>query len=110
MQVFKGEKMAGHMGALRRTVNNVWIHKTEPERDLVWVRGQVCTVPGHKGNFVYIKDAFYKKPNLSMLPFPTYFALLDDSMSPLLVELSETDLVLQKVLMSIFFRQESPNI
>jgi large subunit ribosomal protein L3 len=41
MQVFKGEKMAGHMGALRRTVKNVWIHKIEPERDLVWVRGQV---------------------------------------------------------------------
>jgi large subunit ribosomal protein L3 len=41
IQVFKGEKMAGHMGAVRRTVKNVWIHKIEPEMDLVWVRGQV---------------------------------------------------------------------
>lgn len=42
MQVFKGKKMAGHMGAVRRTVKNVWIYKIEPERDLMWVRGQVC--------------------------------------------------------------------
>ena len=41
MQVFKGKKMAGHMGAVRRTVKNVWIYKIEPERDLMWVRGQV---------------------------------------------------------------------
>lgn len=41
VQVFKGKKMAGHMGAVRRTVKNVWIYKIEPERDLIWVRGQV---------------------------------------------------------------------
>lgn len=44
MQVFKGKKMAGHMGAVRRTVKNVWIYKVEPERDLLWVRGQVSCV------------------------------------------------------------------
>jgi len=54
-------------------------------------------VPGHKGNFIYIKDAFYKEHNFSMLPFPTFFALVDDGMPPLIVELGETDPVLQKV-------------
>ncbi|CAK9211834.1 unnamed protein product [Sphagnum troendelagicum] len=92
-KVFKGKKMAGHMGAVRRTVKNVWIYKIEPERDLLWVRGQV---PGHKGNFVYIKDAFYKKPDLSVLPFPTYFASADDDTSPLIAELGETDPYLQE--------------
>jgi len=41
MQAFKGEKMAGDMGAVGRTVKNAWIHKIEPEIDLVSVRGQV---------------------------------------------------------------------
>ncbi len=53
-------------------------------------------VPGHKGNFVYIKDAFYKKPDLSVLPFPTYFASVDDDTSPLIAELGETDPYLQE--------------
>ncbi|WZZ28869.1 hypothetical protein YC2023_012270 [Brassica napus] len=35
--------------------------------NLIWVRGQV---PGAEGNFVFINDACYKKPDISKLPFP----------------------------------------
>ncbi|XP_024361706.2 large ribosomal subunit protein uL3m [Physcomitrium patens] len=92
-KVFKGKKMAGHMGAVRRTVKNVWIYKIEPERDLIWVRGQV---PGHKGNFVYIRDAFYKKPDFSVVPFPTYAPDEDDDLSALVADFGEVDPFLEE--------------
>ena len=39
----------------------------DPLRNLIYVRGQV---PGHKGNYVYVRDALYKdNPNA---PFPTH--------------------------------------
>lgn len=51
-------------------------------------------VPGAEGNFVFIKDAFYKKPNKSILPFPTYFANDDEdteTLEPLVADLGEVD-------------------
>ncbi|KAK4405419.1 50S ribosomal protein L3-2, mitochondrial [Sesamum angolense] len=74
-EVFKGKKMPGHMGVEQRTVKNVWIYKVDPARNLLWVKGQV---PGATGNFVFVKDAVYKKPDMSLLPFPTYFAPEDE--------------------------------
>jgi len=53
-KVFKGKKMAGRMGNERRTVMNCLLYKVDPVRNLLYVRGQV---PGHKGNFVYVRDA-----------------------------------------------------
>ncbi|XP_050373420.1 50S ribosomal protein L3-2, mitochondrial [Argentina anserina] len=90
-RVFKGRKMPGRMGGKQRTVKNVWIYKIDPARNLIWVRGQV---PGAEGNFVFIKDAFYKKPDVSMLPFPTYFAPEDEdpsTLEPLVADLGEVD-------------------
>ncbi|KAF3607178.1 hypothetical protein DY000_02050272 [Brassica cretica] len=89
--VFKGRKMPGRMGAEQRTVKNVWVYKIDPARNLIWVRGQV---PGAEGNFVFIKDAFYKKPDISKLPFPTYLAPEDEDLSelePLVADLGEVD-------------------
>ncbi|XP_028108740.1 50S ribosomal protein L3-2, mitochondrial-like isoform X3 [Camellia sinensis] len=51
-------------------------------------------VPGAEGNFVFIKDAVYKKPDISMLPFPTYFAPEDENLEelePLVADLGEVD-------------------
>lgn len=53
-KVFKGKKMAGRMGGGQRTVQSCLVWRVDPERNLLWVRGQV---PGHKGNFVLVKDA-----------------------------------------------------
>ncbi|MEM6622713.1 MAG: 50S ribosomal protein L3 [Pseudomonadota bacterium] len=57
-KVFKGKKMAGHMGSSRVTVQNLQIVKTDAERGLIMVKG---AVPGSKGGWVTIKDAA-KKP------------------------------------------------
>jgi len=57
-RVFKGKKMAGHMGAARVTTQNLQVVKTDTDRGLIMVKG---AVPGHKGGWVTIKDAV-KKP------------------------------------------------
>ena len=56
--VFKGKKMAGHMGAARITTQNLQVVRTDAERGLIMVKG---AVPGTKGGWVTIKDAV-KKP------------------------------------------------
>ncbi|RMH38636.1 MAG: 50S ribosomal protein L3 [Alphaproteobacteria bacterium] len=57
-RVFKGKKMAGHMGAVRVTTQNLQVVRTDPERGLIMVKG---SVPGSKGGWVTIRDAV-KKP------------------------------------------------
>lgn len=56
-KVFKGKKMPGRMGGERRTVQNCLVWRVDPERNLIYVRGQV---PGHKGNFVLVRDSVRK--------------------------------------------------
>ena len=53
-KVWKGKKMAGHMGASRVTTQNLEIVRTDPERGLILVKG---AVPGAKGGWVYLRDA-----------------------------------------------------
>ena len=57
-KVFKGKKMAGHMGAARVTTQNLQVVKTDADRGLIMVKG---AVPGSKGGWVTVKDAV-KKP------------------------------------------------
>ena len=56
-KVFKGKKMAGHMGAARVTTQNLQVVKTDADRGLIMVKG---AVPGSKGGWVTIKDAVKK--------------------------------------------------
>ena len=65
-RVFKGKKMAGHMGAARVTTQNLQIVRTDAERGLIMVKG---AVPGSKGGWVTIKDAV-KKPFPENAPLP----------------------------------------
>jgi large subunit ribosomal protein L3 len=65
-KVFKGKKMAGHMGAVRVTTQNLQVVKTDVERGLIMIKG---AVPGSKGGWVTIKDAV-KKPLPENVPFP----------------------------------------
>ena len=57
-KVFKGKKMAGHMGAVRVTTQNLQVVKTDADRGIIMIKG---AVPGSKGGWVTIKDAV-KKP------------------------------------------------
>ncbi len=57
-KVFKGKKMAGHMGAARVTTQNLVVVRTDADRGLIMVKG---AVPGSKGGWVTVKDAV-KKP------------------------------------------------
>ncbi len=57
-KVFKGKKMAGHMGAVRVTTQNLEVVRTDPERGLIMVKG---AVPGSRGGWVTIRDAVKKK-------------------------------------------------
>ena len=56
-KVFKGKKMAGHMGAARVTTQNLQVVKTDVDRGLIMVKG---AVPGSKGGWVTVKDAVKK--------------------------------------------------
>ncbi len=65
-KVFKGKKMAGHMGAARVTTQNLEVVRTDADRGLVFIKG---AVPGSKGGWVTVKDAVKKKlPD--GVPFP----------------------------------------
>jgi hypothetical protein len=57
-RVFKGKKMAGHMGAKQITVQNLQVVATDTERGLILVKG---AVPGAKGGYIKLSDA-KKKP------------------------------------------------
>ncbi|MDF1620738.1 50S ribosomal protein L3 [Pseudothioclava nitratireducens] len=65
-KVFKGKKMAGHLGAVRVTTQNIQVVKTDADRGLIMVKG---SVPGAKGGWVTIKDAV-KKPLPENVPMP----------------------------------------
>ncbi|MFI0394647.1 50S ribosomal protein L3 [Paracoccus jiaweipingae] len=65
-KVFKGKKMAGHMGAVRVTTQNLQVVRTDADRGLIMVKG---SVPGSKGGWVTIKDAV-KKPLPENVIFP----------------------------------------
>ncbi|KPA20829.1 50S ribosomal protein L3 [Shimia sp. SK013] len=65
-KVFKGKKMAGHMGAVRVTTQNLEVVKTDADRGLLFIKG---AVPGPKSGWVSVKDAVKKKAPEG-LPFP----------------------------------------
>ncbi|WP_420961678.1 50S ribosomal protein L3 [Brucella sp. IR073] len=53
-KVFKGKKMAGHMGQTRVTTQNIEVVSTDIDRGLILVRG---AVPGSKGAWILVRDA-----------------------------------------------------
>ncbi|MEW5865202.1 MAG: 50S ribosomal protein L3 [Pseudomonadota bacterium] len=53
-RVFPGKRMAGHLGNVRRTVQNLTVVRIDPERQLLLVKG---SVPGHAGRDVIVRPA-----------------------------------------------------
>ena len=58
-KVFKGKKMAGHMGQDNVTTLNLTVFRVDVERGLILIKG---AVPGTEGGFVKIRDAIKKAP------------------------------------------------
>ena len=57
-RVFKGKKMAGHMGAVRRTTQNLMVVRIDEGREVILIKG---AVPGADGGDVIIKPAVKQK-------------------------------------------------
>ncbi len=76
-KVFKGKKMAGHMGNTRVTTQNIQVVSVDVDRGLVLVKG---AVPGPKGGWVTIKDAVKK-------------AALEDAIRPAALRANEAEAV-----------------
>ncbi|MGM0593204.1 MAG: 50S ribosomal protein L3 [Pseudomonadota bacterium] len=57
-RVFKGKKMAGHMGGVKRTAQNLEVVRVDVERNLLLIKG---AVPGSKGNDVVVTPAVKAK-------------------------------------------------
>ena len=53
-KVFKGKKMAGHMGDKLRTMQNIEIIKTDLENNLLYLKG---SIPGSKNSEVFVKSS-----------------------------------------------------
>ncbi|MBL8844395.1 MAG: 50S ribosomal protein L3 [Hyphomicrobium zavarzinii] len=68
-KVFKGKKMAGHLGDERVTTQNLVVAKIDVERGLLMIRG---AVPGSKGGWVVVRDAVKKKAHADV-PKPGAF-------------------------------------
>ncbi|MFN3233762.1 MAG: 50S ribosomal protein L3 [Alphaproteobacteria bacterium] len=65
-KVFKGKKMAGHMGSERVTIQNLEVVQSDVERGLLLVRG---AVPGPKTGWILISDAV-KRARPEDAPYP----------------------------------------
>jgi large subunit ribosomal protein L3 len=53
-RVFKGVRMAGRMGGVRQTTQNLTVHAVDAERGLILIKG---AVPGPRGSVVLVKTA-----------------------------------------------------
>ena len=56
-KVFKGKKMAGHMGAKKVTIQNLKVLEVDEENSLLVLKG---SVPGKKNSTIFIKDSIKK--------------------------------------------------
>ncbi|MFC5385524.1 50S ribosomal protein L3 [Aquamicrobium segne] len=77
-KVFKGKKMAGHMGAVRVTTQNVEVVSTDAERGLILIRG---AVPGTRGAWILVRDAV-KVALPENAPKPAAFRAADKNEAP----------------------------
>ena len=65
-KVFKGKKMAGHLGDERVTTQSLEVVRVDAERGLLWIKG---SVPGSAGGWVEVRDAVKPKSHPE-LPYP----------------------------------------
>ena len=74
-KVFKGKKMAGHMGDKKRTIQNLELIKSDEENNLLFVKG---SIPGAKNSIVLIQEA---KKDINKITLKEKFAALAKTLS-----------------------------
>ncbi len=72
-KVFKGKKMAGHMGDKLRTMQNLEIIKTDIDNELIYLKG---SIPGSKDSQVLLKKSV---KNINKLTIPEKIEILEKS-------------------------------
>ena len=77
-KVFKGKKMAGHMGNSRVTTQNLEVVRVDPDEGYIFVKG---SVPGPKGGWVILKDSVKSKLPENV-PLPTAIKVNDKEDKP----------------------------
>ena len=77
-KVFKGKKMAGHMGDVQVTTQSLTVVSTDPARGLIIVKG---AIPGAEGGWVLVRDAVKKKLPEGV-PFPAGIKLAQSAAAP----------------------------
>ena len=96
-RVFKGKKMAGHLGAERVTVQNLQVVSTDADAGVVLVRG---AVPGSNGGWVMVRDAVKRKlPDGVPMPGSVRKVALDTVADPTpaeAVDVAEEDTVVDQ--------------
>ncbi|CEI85300.1 50S ribosomal protein L3 [Ehrlichia minasensis] len=75
-RVYKGKKMAGHLGNSKVTVQNLKVILVDQERSLLVVKGN--NIPGAKGSYVFVKDAVKKSVPKNSFPVCTEDLKLDN--------------------------------
>ena len=63
-KVFKNKKMAGHMGDKIRTMQNIEIIKSDPENNLLYLKG---SIPGSKNTQVIVRESVKNVSKLTMM-------------------------------------------
>lgn len=76
-RVFKGQKMAGHMGARTTSVLNLLVVMTDPSRNLLFVEG---SVPGARGGIVIVQAG--RRPSLPAFLPPVLPATIEVEEEP----------------------------
>lgn len=84
-RVFKGKKMAGHMGHHKVTVQNLEVFGVDPDRGLIIIKGGV---PGPKGGWVRVTDSV-KKALPKDAPFPAAVVKAGEAMEVIVAEEGE---------------------
>ena len=72
-KVFKGKKMAGHMGDKVRSMQNLEVIKTDINNDLIYLKG---SIPGSKNSEVLLKKAI---KNINKLTISEKIEILEKS-------------------------------